>query len=225
MNQPEDPALNTKKLQRADAPASTREPSPPEKAENPQARRTREWLRSALIELMKEKPLSEISINELVQKSDLSRSAFYNHYADKLDILREYAEELYIGYIDTVTAAHTVSQFENWKILLQHYADNKEFYILILQNDLLPMLYDIQMKYHGLMGEAVERTLARSIKDKELYYSIFVPYHRSAELRMTLEWLQGSIHKSLDDMAWLFYSFSSQDAYENFRMLLSKEHT
>jgi AcrR family transcriptional regulator len=50
-----------------------------ERRNNSQARRTQKWLREALLELMKEKAYSKITITELVEKADLSRYSLYAH--------------------------------------------------------------------------------------------------------------------------------------------------
>lgn len=48
---------------------------------------TRECLTTALMQLMKEKPLDKITITELVARSGVSRTAFYRNYSTKEDIL------------------------------------------------------------------------------------------------------------------------------------------
>lgn len=190
-----------------------------EKLKNPQVRRSKEWLRTAIIELMKEKPLNDISINELVKKADLSRSAFYNHYESKTDILYEYAVELYLQYVDSILNGDTSTQLQNWKLLLSHYLDWRDFYILIYQNGLSYILYDVQIKNSNRMMAAIEKTLGFQIVDKELYYNVFVPYHRRAEIELTLQWLANGAKESVDEMAQLFASLSSIAAYEHFRVL------
>lgn len=48
---------------------------------------TRECLTTALMQLIKEKPLDKITITELVARSGVSRTAFYRNYSTKEDIL------------------------------------------------------------------------------------------------------------------------------------------
>lgn len=50
---------------------------------------TRECLQTALVLLLKEKRLEEITITELVKRSGVSRTAFYRNYNTKEDILTE----------------------------------------------------------------------------------------------------------------------------------------
>ena len=45
-------------------------------------RKTESAIFSALTTLLKEKPLSDISIRELTEKADVHRATFYDHYTD-----------------------------------------------------------------------------------------------------------------------------------------------
>ena len=50
-------------------------------------RRTQTRLRNALIQLLLEKPYEEITIQNILDKGDVSRSAFYAHFRDKDELL------------------------------------------------------------------------------------------------------------------------------------------
>lgn len=56
---------------------------------------TKECLQSALVQLMNEKKLEEITITELVKLSGVSRTAFYRNYTAKEDILAEISDRIY----------------------------------------------------------------------------------------------------------------------------------
>jgi len=56
---------------------------------------TRECLQTALVLLLKEKKLEEITITELVKRSGVSRTAFYRNYTVKEDILVEIQNNLF----------------------------------------------------------------------------------------------------------------------------------
>ena len=44
--------------------------------------RTEGYLRTAMLELLAQKPLEQITIKELVEHAEVSKNSFYNHYAD-----------------------------------------------------------------------------------------------------------------------------------------------
>lgn len=47
----------------------------------------RESIETALIELMKKKPLSDITISEIVERAGVSRVSYYRNYYYKEDVL------------------------------------------------------------------------------------------------------------------------------------------
>jgi AcrR family transcriptional regulator len=54
---------------------------------DPRVRRTRELLRSALGNLLKEKEFEKISIQDIADAATLNRATFYDHYDDKFALL------------------------------------------------------------------------------------------------------------------------------------------
>ena len=56
--------------------------------------RTRQALRNALLELIKEKGYDSISVEEITQRANLGRATFYLHYKDKEDLLVDEFNEI-----------------------------------------------------------------------------------------------------------------------------------
>lgn len=56
--------------------------------------RSRAALRQALIELMEERGLEAITVNDLCARAGLTRGTFYNHYADKEALLAAFEDEV-----------------------------------------------------------------------------------------------------------------------------------
>ena len=52
-------------------------------------RRTRDAVQTALVQLMVEKDYGAITVGDIADRADVSRSTFYMHYADKEDVLRQ----------------------------------------------------------------------------------------------------------------------------------------
>ena len=57
-------------------------------------RRTKAMLRAALTELLKTKPVNEISVTELTRKADVNRGTFYGHYKDIFDMVEQLENEM-----------------------------------------------------------------------------------------------------------------------------------
>lgn len=54
------------------------------------AQQSKSWLTHSLLELMKEKSFSDITITEIAEKAQLDRRTFYRHFQSKKDILDRY---------------------------------------------------------------------------------------------------------------------------------------
>jgi AcrR family transcriptional regulator len=52
-------------------------------------RRTRAALREALLDLMSERGYEAVTVQDIIERADVGRSTFYNHYTDKDELLRD----------------------------------------------------------------------------------------------------------------------------------------
>lgn len=91
----------------------------------------RECIVTALMQLLKEKPLSAISISELTQRAGVSRMTYYRNYQSKEDIFSAYLNEALADYqrearelsldkqiFDSANLFHCFSYFEKHKEFL-----------------------------------------------------------------------------------------------------------
>ena len=56
--------------------------------ENRRARRTSRLLKESLLEMMKQKRFSEISVRDVTDSADMNRTTFYLHYTDTTQLLQ-----------------------------------------------------------------------------------------------------------------------------------------
>jgi AcrR family transcriptional regulator len=64
--------------------------------ESRKIRYTKMVLRDSLIELMREKPVTQIAIKEICDVADIGRTTFYAHYRDQYDLLRQIEDKTFI---------------------------------------------------------------------------------------------------------------------------------
>ena len=62
--------------------------------EDRRARRSRKLLKESLLELMKRKPFSDISVRDVADAADMNRGTFYLHYTGTMELLRSLEEDL-----------------------------------------------------------------------------------------------------------------------------------
>lgn len=69
--------------------------------EDKRIRKTKKNLKKALVEMLANASLDQISVTELCKKADTSRITFYSHYSDKFALVDDvFADMLEIGYAD-----------------------------------------------------------------------------------------------------------------------------
>ena len=74
--------------------------------------RTQHMLKQGLIELMKEKPVKEITVKELVEHVNLNRGTFYLHYKDIFDLLKQTEDEL-LNEFRAIVSSTPVQNLDN----------------------------------------------------------------------------------------------------------------
>lgn len=98
-------------------------------------RKTKLQLRNALLQLLKNKNISNITINELVTVADVNRSTFYLHYNNMSEILSEIETEL-LEKFNSILKSH---EYEN-KVdflalvidLFQFFDENKDTCVIVM---------------------------------------------------------------------------------------------
>lgn len=64
------------------------------KQSDQRTRLTRRLIREAMMELLSQKPIQNISVKELCQKAGINRGTFYTHYTDIYDLLAQLEDEM-----------------------------------------------------------------------------------------------------------------------------------
>jgi AcrR family transcriptional regulator len=68
---------------------------------NRRTRMTKAMLENALLELLQDRPLNEISVTDICRQADLNRSTFYAHYRSPMDLLAAIRDSLVKNAPDT----------------------------------------------------------------------------------------------------------------------------
>lgn len=118
-----------------------------EKKTDRRIQRTRLSLRTALMELIKEKDYDALSIEEITERANVGRTTFYLHYKDKEDLLMEefstilYERAMVLSEIPfSVWLQISDEDPKNSKslqpllLVFQHIYENSELYYLLLQS-------------------------------------------------------------------------------------------
>ncbi len=112
--------------------------------------RTRLALRSALLELIKEKGFDSVSVEEITERANLGRATFYLHYKDKEDLLLDEFREIASNRVqilseiplsiwksnkDSLELADGRAPVMPLLMVFEHAAQNAELYRILLKGD------------------------------------------------------------------------------------------
>jgi AcrR family transcriptional regulator len=109
----------------------------PVKSLDRRAKMTRKILKQSLIELMKKKPIHEISIKKICETADINRSTFYHHYESQFELFDEILNDIGIDIYEMVKK-HSSSP--DWMTLILEDAftyieDHRETFLVILSEN------------------------------------------------------------------------------------------
>lgn len=165
--------------------------------------KTKQVLHSALLTLLSEKPLENISIAEICRVAKVNRGTFYLHYEQKEKLLEEYFQEimadLHHSYEEpyrVVTNFHKNNLDPNTVRIFHHIERFKMFYRIVFSKN-VPLTY-----YYMLFDEIqvlLKRDLAQS-KNQEISIDFYSAYQANAIIGMILEWYRHDFAESVSTL-------------------------
>lgn len=160
--------------------------------------KTRQTIRSALISLMSEKELSDITISELSERAQINRKTFYRHYGAISDVITEFEDELLSDFADILKTSNT-SIFDIGSVLREISAlisGNQEYFVKLLK--LNPELFS-SGRVKAMLRRAVEialRDVCR-ISDEQTLRALS-EFTTSGVLSLYSAWFDAGCMGSLD---------------------------
>ena len=92
---------------------------------------TRMIIRKTFLELLKEKPISKITVKEICERSEINRATFYKHYKDPFDLLGKLEDEI-LEHIQTMISQRTYTDIAALYIdMLNVLKENEDLYRIL----------------------------------------------------------------------------------------------
>jgi len=169
-------------------------------------RRTRDALGDALVALMQEKPFDTITVQDVLDRANVSRSTFYTHYSDKDGLPMSDAEEFFEA-ISMALSQHGDKSDRVFPVqeFFAHLADVQPFFKALVKSGKFQENMELA---RGHFARGIERRLAelprgRSIPPNELPAIAFT--HAGALLSLLTWWLDRGMRESPAEMDQLFH--------------------
>ena len=160
--------------------------------------RTQKNIRNALISLLSEKELSQITVKELSDKADINRKTFYSYYSGIDDILDEIVEKLLAIIRDYDFRSSDFDAYALFCSLNQIINDDFELYrSLIFSNN-----YDfLLIKVKNTIKKTLLERYAPKINAQNNLLGLYAEYVASGIVSMYIEWFHSDNSVSLEELA------------------------
>lgn len=178
--------------------------------------RTRQALRTALLELIKEKGYDTISIDDITGRANVARATFYLHYQDKEELLLEEFAEMATEKVQILSNIPFSAWFESQEgsagsppllILFQHIYDNSELYYILIKSERSGRIIErIRKISTGAIAQFVE-TKAKTDPIPFLFkvpFEFFAAFFSGALLSTVDWWLEEDMRHTPTEVTHLF---------------------
>ena len=123
-------------------------------------RRTHQRLGSALVELIQEKPMDEVTVQEVLDRAAVGRSTFYLHFRDKNDLWLSQLEQ----FLEIMSTLLTVRKEKSLRVvpvteMFAHIGEQKKLYQAMVEAGALDAFYDMAQDY---FARAIKQRLLES---------------------------------------------------------------
>ena len=174
-----------------------------EKKENRKSRYSKMVMRESLMELMKEKSILSVSVKDICDIADISRSTFYDHYKDQYDLLKQiedetldYFEDMLIRYKDKQTKKETGQMVEE---MLTYIANNgNTIHVLLSENG--DIGFQKKLLYHFIMHNQITKYFSENQQSQETmpYYTVFLVH---GAIGLIQHWLKDNMTMPIPQLA------------------------
>lgn len=151
----------------------------------------KERLTEALRELLVEKELSEISVQELADRAEVHRVSFYRNYSAKEDILRDYIRSTYCAWEAEYALRELPPEQDRMLGLFDYILQYGDFYRLLDRRGLFFLFKDVMFETIGPKPE---------YSNHAAYFAAFIG---NAIYGWLDEWLRRGMAESAEEMARL----------------------
>ena len=170
--------------------------------EDRRSRKTKHIIRETLLQLLKEKRLTQITISELADTADINRKSFYNHYESIYAVLDELEDEC-IERMLTLFSEDSIKNYINnpttfFLRLAKELKNNEEFYKILIDSEenlkLIQKLTDRLRKYFCQSEQLLGYT-------QSPYFEYFINFIVSGMASVYNSWFQTEKKISIEELS------------------------
>lgn len=183
------------------------------KARNRQALRSIEALQGALLDLLKKKTFHKISITDIADRSGLTRSTFYSHFATKDELLESIINDVIDDFFEQLYPRDVLNPDPKEDLEI-----NKNFFRIWEKNkDLIPLLESVDLdcllvrRIRSFWDKHYEKKIKKTLPMSGSYTGYSNNFLAYTYVGLLKEWIRQDMQPSPDVMGELLYYFSGPE--------------
>lgn len=168
------------------------------KAEYRSAIRSKNFIKKAVVKLMREKELSKITVSDVIREADISRGTFYAHYTDIESVIEQIeTEELekLLAFVDAIRESESKKSTVFFiRSICEYLARDKEYYKMLTHTNIMHNFIQrlINIYYETTAKNIVESNENISQTDADIYLT----YTSAGASMVIIAWLNGDVKGS-----------------------------
>lgn len=175
--------------------------------------KTKENIRKAFQDLIKEKSFSKITVTNIIEKSRINRSTFYKHYHDKYklreSLIKETLDDFHNNIDLSLFKLKDYNVNENYNLTkargINHFnylLKNREWYLTLWSRNMESYVYDD-------MQQILEEKLKEALKGNEINsrYELFIRMVASSSMKNIQWWFDYKDQISVEEMVHINLEF------------------
>ena len=170
--------------------------------ENRNVRKSKKAIQKAFAELLSEKnDINKITVKEIVERADISKSTFYSHYEDIYSVSEEFEDEittLLNSLLEDYLKSHTLDYPTYIKKLIELLKRNEDLYKKIFLSDLpLRFISNLKDKCNEVISKDVHINFLSNDKNKRKAEIDFIT---NGTIHLFVDYFKGKIPQTLDEI-------------------------
>ena len=145
--------------------------------------KTKKAIRQAFAELLQEKELHKITVQEIADKADISRFTFYKYYLDVYDLYEKIEREMLIQISIIILHLEDKSSEEFFNKMVEYIDENRVTFAMIFNPNSRSRLNDkLSQLIEGMFHKVYSDKLGIEMDNRELVYIYAVTVHKAVLL-------------------------------------------
>ncbi len=162
---------------------------------------TRQYIKTALLYLMKETSFDKITVTAIINRAGVSRAGFYRNYSSKEEVLEDISSSIYDKLADYyMQGFEGNNMYQRYVMLFSKLQESAEWFQLVL-------MLNSHQNYIFHTAAYVEQYLNPQTPEEHYLYIAVVHSQRA----IIIDWFRNGMKESPEEMAKIFSNIFNED--------------